>query len=392
MKTKLLNFAVIISTVVMSVCTHAIASDEIILPVISKPAQLDEGTQRTLTQSQINELLPWTKNSRIALIDLLEELNDISSIKDRIEHLDNGIKSVVSESSSSSELFMRYVLNRALVLQETLKKETNENTIGIADVKFRVLLTSVKMAIKYYDIDAKTLSNQSNMNFASFGAVYSSFLIDLNKSVFDASAQYTIHKIILEWLSWDLYRDLENKSYASQIVQISTFMKTLPASKITDTQSLVYIRKMRNLEEKLEITSMVQKIEEKSPGRELKVGERVLTTNRVTGNLRDATVYADVSDSVAGTDGNNTNTHYCVKFTKPSAEERFSAYDNFVKRSDLFIASGCGAKFCVGETVIESKSRDKFTVIGIDLNGDYAIKADGREMVGMTDRELIKIK
>lgn len=390
MKTKLLNFAVIFSTIVMSVCAHA-STDEIILPVISKPALLDEGTQRTLTQSQINDLLPWTKNSRLALIDLLEGLNDISSIKDRIEHLDNGIKSVVSESSSSSELFMRYVLNRALVLQETLKKETDESTIGIADVKFRVLLTSVKMAIKYYDIDAKTLSNQSNMDFASFGAVYSSFLIDLNKSVFDASAQYSIHKIILEWLSWDLYRDLENKSYASQIVHISTLLKSLPTGKISDSQSLVYIRKMRNLEEKLEISLMVQKIEEKSPSRELKVGERVLTMNRVTGNLRDATIYANVSDSVVGNDS-NTNSHYCVKFTKPSAEERFTAYDNFVKRSDLFLASGCGAKFCVGETVIESKSRDKFTVVGIDLNGDYAIKGSGREMTGMMDRELLKIK
>lgn len=391
MKTKFLNMAVILSTIVMSVYTQ-VSADEIIIPVISKPALLDEGTQRTLTDEQVNELLPWTKNSRMALTSFLEDLKEISSTNDKIEFLHNGIKSVVSESTAKSELFMRYVLNRALVLESTIKKETDSSTTGIADVKLRVLLSSVKMAIKYYDIDARMLNNQTSMDFASFGAGYSTFLIDLNKSIFDASAQYSVHKIILEWLAWDLYRDSNNVVYAAQIVEISNFMKTLPTEKLTDSQSLVYIRKMRKVEERLDISSIVEKIQSKSPDRELKVGEKVLIKSKTNGDLRDATIYANVSDSVVENENSNSNSHYSVKYTKPSSQERFSAYENFVARNDLFIASGCGDKFCVGETVVEYKSRDKFTVIGIDVNGDYVIRGSGREMIGMMGRELVKAK
>jgi hypothetical protein len=389
MKMKLSNIAIMTATFCMMTFASA---DEVILPVISKPALLEEGTQRTLTQAQINELLPWAKTSKLDLVDLLEDIKDMS-MKDKIDHLTKGINGVVADSRPTSELFMRYILNRALVLQETLKKETDENAVGINDAKLRILLSSVKMALKYHDVDTKMLNNNSSMTFASFGANYFFFLQDLNKSIFDASAQFEFNKITLEWLSWDLYRDLENKSYASQIVKIHKFLKDLPSEKGRDTQALIHVRKMRDLQEKLNISALIKQITDKSPARELKVGERILVKNSATGFLRDAIVYANVSADVPNHDPENNNSHYCVKFTNPNEGESFMAYENFVKRSEILLASGCGDKFCVGQEVVELKSRDRFTVAGVTVNGDYAIRAPGkREMLGMQDRELGKVR
>lgn len=391
MKNRLSKIAIIVGAITMSVYNvTSVSAQEMDLPIIARPTLLEEGTKRTLTKNEINELLPWAKTSKTSLLDLLEDVKDMS-IKDKINHLSAGINTVVSTSNPTSELFMRYILNRALVLQETLKKETSESMVGIADTKLRILMSSIQMAIKYYDIDVKMLNDNGKMTFAAFGANYFEFLVDLNKSIFDASAHLEFHKIILEWLSWDLYRDVENKAYTAQIIKIHTFLTAMPSDKLSDSQSLVYSRKMRDLEEKLNMGVLTQKIKDKSPARELNISERVYIKSRVTGLLREATVYANVSKDVPGNDSDN-NTHYCLKFTNPSASERFMAYENFVKRSDIILASGCGDKFCAGEVVIEKKSRDSFSILGVDVNGDYAIRSSKTEMIGMMDGELAKAK
>ena len=388
MKTTLLTFAIALAT--LSTSSFALA-EEVTLPVISRPNLLLEGIQTSLSDAQVKELLPWAKNSKVTLSELLEDVHDLS-INDKIQHLNDGVIDVVSQSTPTSELFMRYILNRSLVLLETLKNETDERSVGVSDVKLRILTASIKMAIKYQDKDTRMLSNKSKMTFASFGVNYFNFLLDLNKSIFDASAQYKIHQISLEWLAWDLYRDLDSNSYAAQIVKIHKFVKALPKGSLTDTQSMVYIRKMRDLQEKLNVSEIIKKIEDKSSGRELKVSERVLTLNRATGFLREAIIYANVSDSAVGNEEQGSNTYYCLKYTDTSKAERILGYDNYIKRTDILMATGCGDKFCVGEEVRENKSRDIFRIIGIDSNGDYALRSGSREMQGLQDKDLEKIK
>ncbi len=317
---------------------------------------LEEGTQTTLSQQQIEELLPWTKNSKIALNELLFEIKDLS-VEEKIEHLKIGIKSIVIESRPMTELFMRYTLNRALVIEDVINKETDATAIGISDVKLRVLLNSINLALRYYDLDTRTINTNSKMAFAEYGSDYFLFLLNLNKSIFDASAQYQIHKITLEWLAWDLYRDLDNTSFAIQITKIAQFLKTLPSEPLSDSRTLVYIRKMRDLQESLNISQVIKKRSEKLSARQLKNSERVLVLNRQTGYLRSAVVYANVSDSAPGASKDETNTHYCVKYAQPNEGERYMAFENYVKRADILLASGCGEKFCVGTNVTEKKKK-----------------------------------
>lgn len=289
MKVKFaLTTLVLISSISFSTISKA---EEMMIPVISKPSVLQEGTQRELSAQQIAELLPWAKNSKAMLEDVVNGLQGLSSV-DKIERLELGITSVVNESApKNSELLMRYVLNRSLVLNSALKAEMSDQEVGTADTKLRVLLSSVKMALKYYDLDMEVLNKKSTIKFADFGIEYFKFLSDLNKSIFDASAGYVIQKTALEWLQWDLYRDLNNISYAPQIIKINNGLKLLPAKKISDAQALTYIRQMKLIASQLTFPGV--KVEQQ----EVEVREEAPRTDRPK-NIQECRSILGVDSSV----------------------------------------------------------------------------------------------
>jgi hypothetical protein len=246
MKTTNIKKTVGILAVVASITfSSVINAEEITLPKIAAPQALQEGIQRELSAAQIAELLPWAKDSKMFLNDLLENTQGLATL-DQIERLSDGLKQVVEESSTKhAELLMRYSLNRALVLINILNKEMNADAVGTADAKLRILRSSIKMAIRYYEIDLNTLSKKTASPFVNFGLDYFDFLSELNKSVFDASAQYAIQRTALEWFQWDLYRDVNNASFAPQIVKINNSLKSFPNRAMADGQSLSYLRQMK---------------------------------------------------------------------------------------------------------------------------------------------------
>jgi hypothetical protein len=87
---------------------------------------------------------------------------------------------------------MRYALNRGIVLNTFIQEESDANAVGTSDVQLRVLRSSVVMAIKYYDTDMDILTKKTSAPYVLFGLDYFEFLSELNKSIFDASAQYKI--------------------------------------------------------------------------------------------------------------------------------------------------------------------------------------------------------
>ena len=236
----------------------AISAEEISLPKITAPLALGEGIQRELSTSQIAELLPWAKDSKIFLVDLLDAVSSLP-MDQKIESLQAGISQVVVESApKQSEMIMRYSLNRALVLSEILTKETTEGAVGASDAKARLLIASIKLALKYYDSDMANLSSKKALPYAAFGIEYFQFLTELNKSIFDASAQYNVQKAAMEFLQWDLYRDVNNTSYASQIVKINSALKMYPSKKISDSYSINYIRQMKKTIQNLQLLTVVR--------------------------------------------------------------------------------------------------------------------------------------
>ncbi len=250
MKTK--TIVLILSTVLS--LNFAKAGEELNLPTITKPELLKEGTERQLTDAQISELIPWARDSKLFLTDLLDSIQGLST-QEKIERLDFGLKQVVNDSSTKqTELLMRYILNRALVVKDILNDEMISSAVGTEDTKLRSLVASIKMAIKYYDIDMNSLSEKSIPDFQSFGEEYFDFLSELNKSIFDASAQYKIQRTSFEWLQWDLYRDLENARHAPKIIKINNALKMAPTSKMSDAQYIKNIKQLKRVADQLKIT------------------------------------------------------------------------------------------------------------------------------------------
>ncbi len=226
---------------------------EVALPTILKPDSLDEGTERILSDSQIAELIPWARDSKMFLSDLIDSTQGLS-ISDKIERLEFGLKQVIKDSTrSNSELFMRYVLNRAIIIKNTLDSEMDNSVVGSEDVKLRVLLSSIKMSINYYDADMSNLAKKSSPDFKKFAEEYFVFLSELNKSIFDASAQYFVQRISLEWLQWDLYRDINNARHAPKIIKINNALKMSSKEKQSDAQYIRNIQHLKRISLQLEI-------------------------------------------------------------------------------------------------------------------------------------------
>ncbi|MBY0414858.1 MAG: hypothetical protein K2Q18_11865 [Bdellovibrionales bacterium] len=211
-----------------------------------------EGTERELSVSQIQELLPWAKNSKLRLEDLLKSLDGLSAT-DKIEKLVNEIKYAVIESApKNSELFMRYTLNRALALDNVFLKEMNQDAVGSPDIRLKVLLSSVKMALRYYDTDVALIEKRTTPPYASYGIEYFRFLNEVNKSVIDASAQYEIGRTSLAWYQNDLFRDLNQKVYAPSIYKINdelrrNFPERKSEQKVSDAKNIIAIRQMKGV-------------------------------------------------------------------------------------------------------------------------------------------------
>ena len=165
---------------------------------------------------------------------------------------------------------MRYVLNRGVIVYKMLRVETNGSIVGSRNARIRILEQSVHKALHYYQSDLRFLQGGSEsvepIPFAQFGVEYFQFLLELSKSVFDASAQYEMTKMSLEFLQWDLYRDLDQKVYAPQILKINNKLKeidnALKSSPITnlsrDQQLIDQIRNMKKLIENLELEEVFE--------------------------------------------------------------------------------------------------------------------------------------
>lgn len=355
---KDLNFKTLTLTLVTIASitfSSTIKADNVMLPVISKPAVLSEGTQRVLTDTQVAELLPWSKDTIQFLKDLLES-SQVFPASQRVEHLVQGIKTVVAESASiKSELFMRYVLNRGLIINEILNNEIEDDNVGLTDVKLKVLISSIQMAFKYSESDFA----KNKIEFSTFGLEYYWFLTDMNKSVFDASAQYAIQKTSFEWFQWDLYRNLNNSSYAPEIVKINNLLKSLPTKNVSDSLSLLYIRQMKTVAKQLGINTKKFLTRAKFQTSKATVRNTISVGDNVGDGAAPGWILTVVSIDASG--------NYVVD--SPSLAR------HVVPSNRIIFQEGCGERFCVGDTaflngvIVEIK--------GIYLDGTYSATYPG---------------
>jgi hypothetical protein len=106
------------------------------------PPVLEEGIQTSISENKRSEFVIWANNSKDKLLSLSNQVEDLS-VSEKVEFLEKGIQSIVMESSPrNSELIMRYILNRALVLNSTLDKEMDANSLELPGLKLQILTAS----------------------------------------------------------------------------------------------------------------------------------------------------------------------------------------------------------------------------------------------------------
>lgn len=202
-------------------------AEEVELPSIQKPAFLTEGTEHQIEAKELEGLLPWAKESRSILEKTLEDQEYLRS-SERLTFLENKIKDVIKSSDSQkNELKMRYVLNRTFLFSSIIKERSvlDQNVI---DALIDLYLLSIKKSLEYLNSDLNQIQQEAkeiNNEYAFFGYEYAMLVFEISKSTIDASAQYYFNKRILEVLQYDLYRDLENKKFATQILNINLTLK-----------------------------------------------------------------------------------------------------------------------------------------------------------------------
>lgn len=210
--------------------------------------ELEERMQMSLTDEFVDALRPFARNLGRRLDGILTHASELPSLEAE-EFLVNSVKRMVYEGDIKyDEMLSREILERAILIHKVLLDETNSNDFGIVDMRIRLVTRAIELARdKYAGLDLAFFDRKEDVAYADFGKEYMQYLLELNKSVFDATAQYKLQKLALQFYQYDLSRDVEYESYATDIVEIHDSLPSFPDSVNSDRSALNYIRGLRSL-------------------------------------------------------------------------------------------------------------------------------------------------
>jgi hypothetical protein len=221
----------------------------------------DEGTETSLSASQMDSIRVWAINSKATLTDLLDSIRTMPYRKAKFALISGIQDTVLNSAPKTTELMMRYVLNRGMAVVHSIDHvaETTQpgmlDQAGVLDQEIRVLTRSIEFALEFYQDDLKFLNGQVaggtdsliSLPFAKFGVECSNFLMGMNDSLINAQAQYQIAMDSIGYLSVDLYRDDSRSVYAPAISKIYKFQKAHPGTPSTSADAIAGMTDIRRV-------------------------------------------------------------------------------------------------------------------------------------------------
>lgn len=232
----------------IALLSQSVLSSEITFEVKAPFVELEERIEMQLTDEFVDSIRPFARNLGRRLDSLLERASELTNFEAE-EYLVKALNQLVYESDIKiDEMLSREVLERAILIHRVLEAETESSDFGVIDMRIRLLTRAIEMAkSKYSEQDINFLDNKSEISYAAFGKEYIVYLSELNKSVFDASAQYQLQKLALQFYQYDLARDVNYESHATDIVEIHDSLPAYPDSSENDRSSIRHIRSLRSL-------------------------------------------------------------------------------------------------------------------------------------------------
>jgi HEAT repeat protein len=247
----------IIPALFFTLSFSAIANVEI--PRISAPVELvsgefAEGTLTRLSDAEVAEFLPWAQNAQNQLNRAMKQAQSIP-LRERLPHIERAVRSVVSRSEGRQyQMFMRYALNRGLLLVDELEKNSDMDEIGAQESALDLLQRSIQIGLSFYESDlnfqrrAQSGHTTTVLENARFAAAFMQGMYPGVINVLDATAQYRLLYKLVEMVNWDLSRDAQAQRYAEVIVEAHEMTVDIPEIPLNDDKAnLRLIRRLNSL-------------------------------------------------------------------------------------------------------------------------------------------------
>ncbi len=199
--------------------------------------QETEGTKVDLTEEDVVSLRQWVDTAKNGLDKIPDAIRYKKSPSEKRAILIREFKKIVKDSGNKeNEMLMRYVLNRASVVNDMVGPSP---TNVVHDSLLSFLIKSRDLAVKFYVDDVKflealhggTLSSENVelKPMAYFAQAYAFEVFQLAKTFLNPQLEYSFSRAALGWLGNDLNspRNLERALFSSDILQIKELLDTL---------------------------------------------------------------------------------------------------------------------------------------------------------------------
>lgn len=378
----------------------------------------DEGTEVNLGPEQVADIMPWAQNTRALLVKLLATTENLT-YTDKLATLVKGIKEgVLSSAPKNTELAMRYVLNRALKVYAIMRKSPQANEGMQIDAQIKLLEDSVKMAIKYYQADFEVLKKAQQGEVASsitfeFALGQEQFLDRITRFQFNPQVNYQIQRLRMGYFQWDLYRLQTNKEFANAIYETNRILKSYVSTPPSGSQASIHLTKkmtvefsklmkqlLKQREKTFELTQKTQKEtqeEEKRKAQKMQQAaekKRSDEIDRLLENERQKLVAKKVcredfclGDAIYSVITNDLThmTFIYDGFVKDIADngfpiltltsgDRTGKQQKYLALKDIYKASGCFKKICVGDLAIYTDNPAVLHILGISPEGQFIVR------------------
>jgi hypothetical protein len=231
------------------------------LPEIPAPRELTEtssdfaeGTITRLSDQDVSQFLPWAQNAQSVLTKAIRDAETMT-VQNQVRHLTAIMKSVVRHSAQKNyQMFMRFSLNRTLLLVQELMAQADWSVAGTVENVLDLQVRGIQLALEFYESDlayqrrAARGQNTVTLEHARFGAAFGKTMLASIQNVTDASAQYRLLYKTLEMINWDFSRDAQAIEIADTIVEIYNTLNTLEERPGNDDyQTVLAIRRLNVL-------------------------------------------------------------------------------------------------------------------------------------------------
>jgi len=151
-------------------------------------------------------------------------------------------------------MFMRFALNRGLLLVGELRQHADLSALGTHENAIDIIQRSINVGLAFYESDLAFQERLQRgegdvpMVHARFGVAFMTGMHAGILNVLDATAQYRLLYKMVEMANWDLARDENAVRYADTIVEAHELISAAPENPArSDVDNLRLIRQLNTL-------------------------------------------------------------------------------------------------------------------------------------------------